>query len=190
MSIIADSRPQATLADYLRIARFDHVTKHVFILPGIALAQLLRGMDFSTLASNIHQSAETGKVDSQITEKFVKSACTYIDPTMPTAMLAAAKAMAARARAWMGSRHSATYCALKARASRALPPHSSLVASKRRMSRSMRNRNRRRHGTRTSARSTRSRLPTSSVASAGSSGARGLLGRCLPGLRRDTIRSA
>lgn len=29
--------------DYLRLARFDHATKHVVILPGIALAWLLRG---------------------------------------------------------------------------------------------------------------------------------------------------
>ena len=29
--------------DYLRLARFDHATKHVFILPGIALALALRG---------------------------------------------------------------------------------------------------------------------------------------------------
>ncbi len=33
----------AGLADYLRLARFDHATKHVFILPGILLALLLRG---------------------------------------------------------------------------------------------------------------------------------------------------
>ncbi|MCE6950839.1 UbiA family prenyltransferase [Cereibacter sphaeroides] len=33
----------AGFSDYLRIARFDHMTKNVFILPGIALALLLRG---------------------------------------------------------------------------------------------------------------------------------------------------
>ena len=32
----------ARLSDYLRIARFDHITKHVFIIPGIVLALLLR----------------------------------------------------------------------------------------------------------------------------------------------------
>jgi 4-hydroxybenzoate polyprenyltransferase len=43
----APNRPvsrSATLGDYLAIARFDHATKHVFILPGIALALLLRGV--------------------------------------------------------------------------------------------------------------------------------------------------
>ena len=34
---------RAAARDYLRICRFDHMTKHVFILPGIALAILLRG---------------------------------------------------------------------------------------------------------------------------------------------------
>lgn len=35
---------QATfLGDYLKLARFDHATKHVFILPGILLAFVLRG---------------------------------------------------------------------------------------------------------------------------------------------------
>ena len=35
---------QGTVRDYLRICRFDHMTKHVFILPGIMLAILLRGV--------------------------------------------------------------------------------------------------------------------------------------------------
>jgi 4-hydroxybenzoate polyprenyltransferase len=34
----------SNLKDYLRLARFDHVTKHVFVLPGIALAAVLRGV--------------------------------------------------------------------------------------------------------------------------------------------------
>lgn len=36
------ARPPATVADYVAMARPDHWTKHVFILPGIALALLLR----------------------------------------------------------------------------------------------------------------------------------------------------
>ena len=39
----AAPKAPATLADYVRIARFDHMTKHVFIVPGIVLAALLRG---------------------------------------------------------------------------------------------------------------------------------------------------
>ena len=35
----------ATVHDYIRIARFEHMTKHVFIVPGIVLAFLLRGGD-------------------------------------------------------------------------------------------------------------------------------------------------
>ena len=42
-SLDYDAPDRAGLRDYLRICRFDHMTKHVFILPGIALAVLLRG---------------------------------------------------------------------------------------------------------------------------------------------------
>ncbi len=45
MTSIENKKPAATrpkLSDYLRIARFDHVTKHIFIIPGIVLALLLR----------------------------------------------------------------------------------------------------------------------------------------------------
>ena len=37
------AKPAGTLRDYLALARFDHFTKHIFIVPGIVLAYLLRG---------------------------------------------------------------------------------------------------------------------------------------------------
>ena len=43
-----ERRQKAGSADYLRIARLDHMTKHVFIVPGIVLAILLRGAPEAT----------------------------------------------------------------------------------------------------------------------------------------------
>ncbi len=40
---IAAMRREAGWRDYLALARFDHMTKHVFIIPGIVLAFVLRG---------------------------------------------------------------------------------------------------------------------------------------------------
>lgn len=40
--------PQGRLRDYVAIARLDHMTKHVFILPGIVLAHVLRHVSVET----------------------------------------------------------------------------------------------------------------------------------------------
>jgi 4-hydroxybenzoate polyprenyltransferase len=47
------ARQQATIADYLTIARFDHATKHIFIVPGILLAYLLRGVHADSLVRSV-----------------------------------------------------------------------------------------------------------------------------------------
>jgi 4-hydroxybenzoate polyprenyltransferase len=39
----AVARPTGGLRDYIAIARLDHATKHVFILPGVVIAYFLRG---------------------------------------------------------------------------------------------------------------------------------------------------
>jgi len=43
----------AGFADYIRLARLDHVTKHVFVIPGIVLALVLRGAVNDNLAMQV-----------------------------------------------------------------------------------------------------------------------------------------
>ena len=47
------AQPQGKASDYLSLARFDHVTKHVFILPGLILACALSEPDPAALVINI-----------------------------------------------------------------------------------------------------------------------------------------
>lgn len=54
MSTRVDSvagRQAASWREYLSVARLDHVTKHVFVLPGVALAYLLRGAQSNELVT-------------------------------------------------------------------------------------------------------------------------------------------
>jgi 4-hydroxybenzoate polyprenyltransferase len=56
MTLLGPASPvrlQGTLHDYLAIARLDHATKHIFILPGVILAYMLRGVHTPSPATSI-----------------------------------------------------------------------------------------------------------------------------------------
>jgi 4-hydroxybenzoate polyprenyltransferase len=52
-SIDLSGKQKGTALSYLAIARLDHSTKHVFIVPGIVLAYLLRGVHTDSLITSI-----------------------------------------------------------------------------------------------------------------------------------------
>ncbi len=49
----AAEKNEAALMDYLRIARFDHSTKHIFIVPGMFFAYILRGVQVENVQLNV-----------------------------------------------------------------------------------------------------------------------------------------
>ncbi len=55
---------QATLSDYIRIARPEHMTKHVFIIPGIILAILLRPDAFASAGSSMFGAIVLGFISA------------------------------------------------------------------------------------------------------------------------------
>jgi 4-hydroxybenzoate polyprenyltransferase len=52
-SISNTGKMQGTAAAYLAIARLDHSTKHIFIVPGAVLAYLLRGVHTTSIVSSV-----------------------------------------------------------------------------------------------------------------------------------------